>query len=134
MRIGTWNLDGRWSDDHAALLAEQDCDVWLLTEVNESTSLAGFAVHRSQSLAAPRRRWAAVASRLPMTSAPDPHPASAQAQVGATTYVSVLPWRSVDVPHSPDVPFGFRARPRAPSLPTAPGTVGLSAALTRLQV
>ncbi|WP_210438800.1 endonuclease/exonuclease/phosphatase family protein [Nocardioides xinjiangensis] len=95
MRIGTWNLDGRWSDDHEALLAEQDCDVWLLTEVNESTSLAGFAVHRSQSLAAPRRRWAAVASRLPMTSAPDPHPASAQAQVGATTYVSsVLPWRS----------------------------------------
>ena len=30
-----------------------------------------------------------------MTSGPDPHPASAQARIGATTYVSsVLPWRA----------------------------------------
>lgn len=95
MRIGTWNLAGRWSDDHLTLTVEADCDVWLLTEVNERTSLPGYAVHLSGTPMAPRRRWAAIASRLPMTSGPDPHPASAQAQVGATTYVSsVLPWRS----------------------------------------
>ncbi|MCY4726822.1 hypothetical protein NYO98_11090 [Nocardioides sp. STR2] len=95
MRIGTWNLAGRWSDDHRRLLLEADCDVWLLTEVNERTSLPGFAVHLSAAPMAARRRWAAVASRLPMVSSPDPHPASAAAQVGATTYVSsVLPWRS----------------------------------------
>lgn len=96
MRIGTWNLAGRWSDDHRSLLLEADCDVWLLTEVSERTTLSGFAVHLSEAPMAARRRWAAVASRLPMASSPDPHPASAAAQVGATTYVSsVLPWRSV---------------------------------------
>lgn len=95
MRIGTWNLAGRWSDDHLGLLLEADCDVWLLTEVNERTSLPGYAIHMSDVPMAARRRWAAVASRLPMASSPDPHPASAAAQVGATTYVSsVLPWRA----------------------------------------
>lgn len=95
MRIGTWNLDGRWSDDHLALMVEADCDVWLLTEVTERTSLPGYALHLSQDRMAARRRWAGIASRLPMSSCPDPHPASAQAQIGATTYVSsILPWRS----------------------------------------
>lgn len=95
MRIGTWNLAGRWSDDHRSLLIEADCDVWLLTEVNERTSLPGHAIHLSDARMAARRRWAAVASRLPIASSPDPHRASASAQVGATTYVSsVLPWKS----------------------------------------
>jgi endonuclease/exonuclease/phosphatase family metal-dependent hydrolase len=95
VRIGTWNLAGRWSDDHRALMLEADCDVWLLTEIAERTRLPGYAVHCSQSAMARRRRWAAVASRLPMTSSPDPHSASAAAQVGTTTYVSsVLPWRA----------------------------------------
>ncbi|GAA1438708.1 hypothetical protein GCM10009641_44580 [Mycobacterium cookii] len=94
MRIGTWNLAGRWSDAHLALLLEADCDVWLLTEVNERTSLPAYALHLTQSRMAARRRWAGVASRLPMASLPDPHPASAAAQVGATTYVSsILPWK-----------------------------------------
>ena len=60
MRIGTWNLAGRWSDDHRAS-AQADCDVWLLTEVNERASLPGFAMH----LSARRwrlRRWAAFAA------------------------------------------------------------------------
>jgi endonuclease/exonuclease/phosphatase family metal-dependent hydrolase len=94
VRIGTWNLAGRWSDAHLALLLEADCDVWLLTEVNERTSLPGYALHLTQSRMAARRRWAGIASRLPMASLPDPHPASAAAQVGATTYVSsILPWK-----------------------------------------
>ncbi|NPD03792.1 endonuclease/exonuclease/phosphatase family protein [Nocardioides sp. zg-1308] len=94
VRIGTWNLAGRWTDHHLALMVDADCDVWLLTEVNERTSLPGYALHLSQALMAPRRRWAGVASRLPMTSSPDPHPASAQVCIGATTYVSsILPWK-----------------------------------------
>lgn len=94
MRIGTWNLAGKWSDDHQALMLQGDCDVWLLTEVAERTRLPGYAMHLSQSRMAARRGWAGIASRLPMTSRPDPHPASASAQIGATTYVSsVLPWR-----------------------------------------
>lgn len=76
-------------------MLDAECDVWLLTEVAERTRLPGYAVHHSQGSIARRRRWAAIASRLPMASLPDPHPASAAAQVGATTYVSsVLPWRS----------------------------------------
>ncbi len=95
MRIGTWNLAGRWTDEHRTLMLGADCDVWLLTEVNVRTTLPGYTVHLSRSLMAPRRRWAGIASRLPMASSPDPHPASAQARIGATTYVSsVLPWRN----------------------------------------
>lgn len=76
-------------------MLEADCDVWLLTEVGERTSLPGYALHATQSWMAARRHWAAIASRLPMASSPDPHPASAAAQIGTTTYVSsVLPWRS----------------------------------------
>ncbi|RYB94807.1 endonuclease/exonuclease/phosphatase family protein [Nocardioides oleivorans] len=95
MRIGTWNLAGRWSDHHATLLLDADCDVWLLTEVGERTSLPGYALHMSGSLMAQRRRWAGIASRLPMSSCPDPHPASASATIGTTTYVSsILPWKA----------------------------------------
>ena len=94
MRIGTWNIAGRWSPDHESLLVEADCDVWLLTEVNERTVLPGFELHASRMLMAPKRRWAAIASRLPMAAEPDPHPASARVWIGATTYVSsVLPWK-----------------------------------------
>ena len=95
MRIGTWNLAGRWTDEHRTLMLGADCDVWLLTEVKERTTLPGYTVHVTQSLMAPRTRWAGIASRLPMASSPDPHPASAQARIGSTTYVSsVLPWRN----------------------------------------
>jgi hypothetical protein len=39
MRIGTWNLDGRWSADHGRFLTEEECDIWLLTEVPAALSL-----------------------------------------------------------------------------------------------
>ncbi|WP_159081278.1 endonuclease/exonuclease/phosphatase family protein [Nocardioides sediminis] len=95
VRIGTWNFAGRWSDDHAALLEDTACDVWLLTEVNERTTLGGYSLHPSQTPMADRRHWAAVLSREAMSPLPDPHPASAAVRIGTTTYVSsVLPWRS----------------------------------------
>lgn len=97
MRIGTWNIAGRWSDAHARLIEEADCDVWLLTEVSERVALPTHELHLSTAIMAPKRRWAAVASRLPMTPEPDPHPASARAHIGSTTFVSsILPWKGCD--------------------------------------
>lgn len=95
VRIGTWNLAGRWSNDHRTLLLGADCDTWLLTEVNEATILPGYELHASEARMAPCRRWAAVASKVHMELEPDPHPASARVRIGSTTYVSsILPWRS----------------------------------------
>jgi hypothetical protein len=99
-RIGTWNLAGRWTDAHHAFLADIDCDVLLLTEVSERLELPGYQLHRSVHLMAPRRRWAAVLSRAELTPLADPHPASAMAIVGGTTYSSsILPWTGA--PSSP---------------------------------
>jgi len=36
VRIGTWNIDAKWSSRHAAVLAAADCDVWLLPELADS--------------------------------------------------------------------------------------------------
>jgi hypothetical protein len=95
VRIGTWNLEGRWSDRHRDLLTTMDCDVLLLTEVPKCFELAGFGVHRGERSMAAGRRWAAVASRLPMRPQSDPHGASAMVVVdGLRTCSSVLPWRS----------------------------------------
>lgn len=95
MRIGTWNLAGRWTGDHQELLLSQACEVWLLTEVSEKLELPGYFAHATSALMAPRRHWAAVLSRGDLKAMPDPHPATAAAEIGDAAYVSsVLPWRS----------------------------------------
>ena len=95
MRIGTWNLAGRWDARHLAILEEMDCEVLLLTEVSERVDLPGYDLHLGEMLMAPRRRWAAVASRPPLTPLPDPHGASVMALVDGLRFCSsVLPWRS----------------------------------------
>ncbi|HEU5038887.1 MAG TPA: endonuclease/exonuclease/phosphatase family protein [Nocardioides sp.] len=95
MRIGTWNLAGRWSDVHASFLLDLDCDVLLLTEVSDRVLLPGYSLHLGGPEMARRRRWAGIASRVPPTPLPDPHPASAMAVVDGWTYCSsILPWRS----------------------------------------
>ncbi len=67
----------------------------LLTEVSECFELPGYDVHLGQQLMMPERRWAAVASRLPMRPEPDPHGASAMVVIeGLRVCSSVLPWRS----------------------------------------
>ncbi len=38
MRIGIWNLDGRWGREHRSFLDPQDCDVWQMTEVRVDVS------------------------------------------------------------------------------------------------
>lgn len=47
MRIATWNLAGRWSPQHEALMLEVTADVWLLTEVHHrATQMALCPTHR----------------------------------------------------------------------------------------
>nr|WP_165763363.1 MULTISPECIES: endonuclease/exonuclease/phosphatase family protein [unclassified Nocardioides] len=72
-----------------------DCDVLLLTEVSERLEVSDYAMHLGGHRMAPKRRWAGVLSRRPMTPLPDPHPASAAATVDGWTFCSsILPWRS----------------------------------------
>ena len=101
MRIGTWNVEGRCGGEQSAIIESQSCDVWLLTEVSHRLVLpAGY--HSTVGSAdmprlnqRPFKRWAAVASRLPMAELPAPHPASAGAVIEGVTFVSsVLPWSS----------------------------------------
>lgn len=95
VRIGTWNLAGRWTPRHESFLLDLDCDVLLLTEVNERLVLPGYAAHMSTALMAEGRRWAAVLSRTELAGLPDPHPASAMAHVNGMTFCSsILPWRA----------------------------------------
>ena len=95
MRIGTWNLAGRWDSRHDKLIRDQHCDAWLLTEVSERVQVDGFHQHCCASLVAPRRRWAGILSMKPLIALADPHPASAMARCGEWVLCSsVLPWRS----------------------------------------
>jgi hypothetical protein len=95
MRIGTWNLAGRWSDARAEFLASMRCDVLLLTEVHHETRVPGMQGRTSYGLMAPDRFWAGVFTAGPHIGYPDPHGAAAMAVVdGVTCVSSVLPWRS----------------------------------------
>jgi hypothetical protein len=94
MRIGTWNLAGRWTDAHAALLAGLDCDVLLLTEVSERLDLHGYHQHPTEARMAAKRHWSAVLSRAELDPLADPHFATAAARVVGVRFVSsILPWR-----------------------------------------
>ena len=94
MRIGTWNLEGRWDGRHLARVEEMDCDVLLLTEVSERVELPDHVVHPTRLRMAARRHWAAVASRTDLQPLPDPHGATSAAVVaGRVVCSSVLPWR-----------------------------------------
>lgn len=95
MRIGTWNLAGRWTLTHERLLRDQECDVWLLTEVSDRLALDGWAAVRTTEPMAPARAWAAVLSPQSVQGRPAPHPASALAIIDGVAFCSsVLPWRS----------------------------------------
>jgi len=95
VRIGTWNLAGRWGPSHSALLVAQGCDVWLLTEVRANVSLPGFQSHVTSGMMAARRHWAGIFCRSELQPMPDPHPASAAAfALGLYWCSSILPWRS----------------------------------------
>ena len=93
MRIGTWNLEGRWSADHARAMAEASCDIWLLTAVRPRVSLEGYHQHLNDTLIAEGNHWAGLLARWPIEPQPDPHPASALGRIDGRLYCSsVLPW------------------------------------------
>lgn len=94
MRIGTWNLDGSWSAEHASLLLQLNCDVLLLTECPTEASLREYGKHATQVLVEnASTHWATILSTRPMEPLPDPHPASAAVRIeGVLVCASVLPW------------------------------------------
>ena len=74
MRIGTWNLENRlMTDKHRKLLLDQECDVWLLTEVHRKwadeagTKVLHFNAHLSQGVMGRNQHWSTVLSILPLT-------------------------------------------------------------------
>lgn len=100
MRIGTWNLEGCWGARHLTLIEAMNCDVLLLTEVREDIAIPSYDLHLGHLEMVPGRRWAAVASRLPMHPLHDPHGASAMADVDGQRYCSsVLPRRNCGQDH-----------------------------------
>ncbi len=104
MRIGTWNVEHRlMTASHERLIADQKCDVWLLTELNgkwvhsDGKRVLDFHCHLSTGVMGRKQHWAAVLSILPLTPVAEPHPASAAAIVNGMTYCStILPWRSAN--------------------------------------
>lgn len=93
IKVGTWNLDGRWSEQHEGLLMSERCDVWLLTEVHPSTHVNEFNIHLSAQRMSRGQHYAAILNRAPFTPTPDPHPASAAIVIEGVTFCSsILPW------------------------------------------
>lgn len=93
MRIGTWNLEGRWSADHGQVLVDLDCDVWLLTENQPDARPDGHHLLVSTQLMGPGKHWAGIASRWPIDPQPDPDVASVLGESGGVRFCSsVLPW------------------------------------------
>jgi hypothetical protein len=94
LRIGTWNLAGHFTDAHREFVLVLDCDVLLLTEVSDRLDLPGYSLHTAEASMAKKRRWAAIAARSPVLGLPDPHTATAMAQIGDIVFASsILPWR-----------------------------------------
>lgn len=93
MRIGTWGLAGRWSSEHAEVLADLDCDVWLLSQVRPRVTAEGYHQHLSAGLMGGTNHWAGILARLPIVPEPDPHPMSACGTIAGRLFCSsVLPW------------------------------------------
>lgn len=102
MRIGTWNLAGRWSVAHQRFLEDAESDVWLLSEVPPAFSLPGGNPSRSEPMTASGTSWAAVWSTGSPSALPSPHPAAAMVWLGDLLICScVLPWRGAR-PYWPD--------------------------------
>ena len=93
MRIGTWNLEGKWSPDHEAVLLHLNCDVLLLTEPPVVMEFGEYRSHTTSRLMGPSKYWAAILTTRSMKPVDDPHPASAAAYVDDSLVCSsVLPW------------------------------------------
>lgn len=99
MRIGTWNLDARWDNRHLRLIGEQECDVWLLTEVPSRASVPRFVGHLTAGRMARQQHWAGVFAREASPAMePDAATAAARTAHGLSIWSSVLPWPTCGAP------------------------------------
>ena len=126
VRVGTWNLDGKWSSSHQALLAGAQCDIWLLTEISpkacsSQARMGDYHCHFSKGVMARNQHWAAILSLKNICALPDPHAASAAARIDGITYCSsILPWAgSGSNPSSPWIGTSLEAMTRAAVTPIA---------------
>lgn len=95
MRIGTWNLDAKWTSAHHAFIEQTNCDLWLLTEVSPALAIDGHTIVRSPGSMARGQSYAALVTRSKLEPLPAPHGASALALWnGLRVCSSVLPWPS----------------------------------------
>ena len=109
MRIGVWNVENRlMTEKHQELILKQECDVWLLTEVNRKwadeagTKILHFNSHLSKEVMGRNQHWAAVLSVSELAGLDAPHPASAAAVIKGVTYCStILPWRGLQANAAP---------------------------------
>jgi hypothetical protein len=100
VRIATWNLEGKWPLRHHRLAESLDADMLLLTEVLARVEISGMPIHRTQGEMQSARCWVAVAAQSPVVPLPDPHGATALAQIdGMRVVSSVLPWRNSGSSH-----------------------------------
>jgi len=112
MRIGTWNLEGRWSAAHAAFMEQAGCDVWLLSIVQDAFALEGGETARSEAMG-DDVSWSAVWSAAGIEALEPTHPAVARGRVGELLVCSsVLPWRNA-APYSDDEGDSVAALTRA---------------------
>ena len=78
---------------HHRLIRSFRAGLLLLTEVVDTVEVAGFNTHATEAEMQPGRRWAAVAARTRLRPLPDPHGATALAEVdGLRIASSILPW------------------------------------------
>lgn len=95
MRIATWNLEGKWTPQHHWLIRSFRADMLLLTEVVDTVEVTGLNIQFSGAEMQPGRRWAAVAAAARLRPLPNPHGATALAEVdGLRIASSLLPWRN----------------------------------------
>lgn len=95
MRIATWNLEGKWTPRHHWLIRSLRADLLLLTEVLDKVAIPGLNIHFTEGEMQPGRRWAAVVAEAPLRPLPDPHGATALAEIdGLRVASSILPWRN----------------------------------------
>lgn len=82
MRIGTWNVDARWDQRHQRLVADQACDVWLMTEVPDTVVLPNYSGQATNGRMSRGQRRAAVYARdLETEDEPDPATAARMGEV-----------------------------------------------------
>ena len=122
MRIGTWNLEGQWSPDHLALLTRENCDVWLLTEVRTEVVIPGMQGHRTADLMGPSKSWAGIFSALDATIEPDPHPATAMADIDGFRFMRVTAPSTTSRCRSTGMSMPLIASPRKPVATDCPIT------------